>query len=116
MMVYPMVRKNLEQQAKEGKKKDMCEACGESWTAHLASMDQSCHPGIGLIIGFHPKTGCLLLSCPACKQAFGMIQVAKEMDEVFEGLESEQIIAVIIGMSTKPDHPEPPDHLHPSRN
>lgn len=114
MMVYPMVREDLEREAKESRKKETCDVCGESWTAHLNPIGQSCHPGIGLIVGFHPNTGCLLFSCPACKQAFGMIQVAKKRDEVFEGLESEQIIAVIIGMSIKPDHPEPP--IHPSRN
>jgi len=116
MMIYPMVRENLEQQAKEGMKNETCESCGESWEAHLNTIDQSCHPGIGLLVGFHPNSGCLLLSCPACKQSFGMIQVAKEMDDIFEGMEHDQIIAIVIALSTKGDkgHPEPP--LHPSRN
>ena len=86
MMVYPMVRKDLEQQAKEGMKNETCESCGESWKAHLNTIGQNCHPGIGLLVGFHPNSGCLVLSCPACKESFGMIQVAKETDDIFEGI------------------------------
>lgn len=116
MNIYPLIRKDLEEQAKEGKK-EKCE-CGAPWQAHLNLIGQSCHPGIGLLIAFHPNTGCLLLSCPACKEAFGMIQVAKKMDKCFKDIEAEEIIAFVIGITEvhkrHKDRPEPP--TDPSRN
>lgn len=110
MNIYPLTRENLDTQAKEGK--EDCN-CGGPWAAHLMDLSPSCHPGIGMVLSYHPNTGCLFLSCPTCKQAFGMIQVAKEINEIFEGVESEQIIAVVMSMSN-PSHSKPSSH--PSRN
>ena len=116
MKVYPMIREDFDKQAKEGK--ENCE-CGAPWQTHLMGFSQSCHPGVGLLIGYHPGSGCLLLTCPACKQAFGMVQVAERTDDIFKGLEHTHVLGMIVALfeNAHPDAPEddPPSH-HPSRN
>ncbi len=116
MKIYPMIRKDLDDQAKEGK--ENCE-CGAPWQAHLMGLSQGCHPGIGLLIGYQPEVGCLLLTCPACNQSFGMIQVAKQTDDIFKGIEQGHILGMIVTLfeNAHPDAPdEPPDDFHPSQH
>lgn len=105
MNIYPLTREALNEQAKEGK--ENCD-CGGPWEAHLMSFSQDCHPGIGMLLGYHPVTGCLFLSCPACKKAFGMIQVANEVDDVFEGIEHTHILGIVVALSKGMTHPDAP--------
>lgn len=71
-----MTRKSLDAAVKEVKSK----CCDVDWQDHLLGITQNCHPGIGLAMQYNPRTGFMLLSCPACKTGIGIVQVADIVD------------------------------------